>query len=120
MLKFITTLFLVTVYFHGCGTEKVTEIRPAPTPNPQPNPNPGGNDGDVISFNRDVRPILDEHCALSGCHGSGPFQSGDAFKDFGGPQRVLNGSMPPRYSPKFGQWTDTEKQIILLWYDQNL
>ena len=119
MLRFIyTTLFLVSL-FPGCGTEKVTEIRPAPNPTPSPNPGGGGND-EVINFARDVKPILDQNCALSGCHGSGPFQSGNAFIDFDGPKEVLNGNMPPRYSPRFGQWTETDKQIILLWYDQNL
>jgi hypothetical protein len=117
MVKLIVFLFF-SFLLNGCGTEKVTEIRPAPDPQ-QPNPNPDNGNGNVITFNRDVRPILDEHCALSGCHGSAPFQTGDAFKEFGGPNRVIDGSMPPRYSPKYSQWTDTEKDIILLWNQQN-
>ena len=126
MLKLLRFILLdIVLIVSGCGYEKETKIVPAPAPAPGPNPgggggNGGGGGGGAVDFNRDVRPIVEEHCALSGCHGSGPFQSADAFVEFGGPRRVQNGSMPPNYSPKYSQWTDTDKQIILLWYDQNL
>jgi hypothetical protein len=109
----------------GCGfsEQQPAETAPAkeqqiPAPKPKPPGERGGNQS--ISFLADIKPILDEHCALTGCHGVDPFASGSEFIDFDGPRRIKNGTMPPRYSPKFDDWTDEDKQLILEWIDENI
>jgi len=114
------TTLLFFILLAGCGTtEKITEIRPGPpAPTPVPTPNPGGGD---LDFVRDIQPVLRANCALSGCHGPGGMFAGEnEFLISDGPRRILNGSMPPSYSPKFGQWTEDKKQLVLTWYDQNM
>ncbi len=98
----------------SCGGSKTTE-RVVTTP-------PSGNvgNGGELSFDADIKPILDENCALSGCHANAPFlASKDDFINSKGPQRITNSSMPPSYSPKYGQWTQDDKNSILAWFDAN-
>lgn len=100
-------------FLSSCGIEK-TEMVPAPVTPPVDKP-PGG-----FSFQRDVKPILDSNCALSGCHANAAFLATEgAFLNSKGPARITNGSMPPSYSPKYGQWSPEQRNTILSWYDDN-
>lgn len=117
MIKYIAFSLLL-----GCGGGTDVTYVPGPTPQqPKPTQPPARPPVDgKISFTRQVQPILTEHCALSGCHGSGGFLASEqAFLNSNGVRRIINGSMPPQYSPKFGEWTDDDKQLILAWHDQN-
>lgn len=119
MLK---TLIMTVAFLFSCGGEKKETIRtvPAPTtqPNPsqpRPNPQPAG-----VTFAGDIKPLLDSNCALSGCHANAAYlKTKDAFLNSNGPRRILNGSMPPPYSPDFGKWNAKDKKLILDWYDDN-
>lgn len=64
----LLSLGLLLVMSYGCSDSG----------SPTGGGNGGGNGGttDTVSFASDVRPILLVSCAISGCHGSAPIQSG--------------------------------------------
>ena len=107
MIFFITTSC-------GFGPSQPTPEKQGPTKIP--------DIGASNEFNEDVRPLLQANCALSGCHSGGvgfTLNSND-FLNSNAPKRIINGSMPPSYSPKYGQWGREEKKIVLDWYDDNM
>ena len=110
---------LILLFLTGCGLGPSKTVDQ--TPAPAPYPGEGGNGGNDVDFNSTVKPVLDQHCALSGCHaGAGFVKSESGFKNSNGPKRVINGSMPPSYSPTYGAFGREEKQAILTWYDSNM
>jgi hypothetical protein len=71
----------------------------------------GGGVGGVSFAN--VKPIIDEQCALSGCHAGAAFlQSGEAFKASSSAQRINSGNMP-RQNRNSGQYNDQKKNLLL-------
>lgn len=96
--------------------ERETQTRPVePNPNPNPNPNPPAPQ---ITFERTIRPLIDKHCALSGCHaGAGFFETEAQFLNSRSKIRVSNSTMPPQFSPVFAQWTQKEKSIFNDYFD---
>ena len=107
-------LLFISLLAVSCGTDKTTETMvPYPVPSQPP---PGG--GGSVSFAA-VKTVLETHCALSGCHANAPFlQSANQLAASNTQRRVTNNSMPPAYSPKYGQWTNREKALILTWFDE--
>ena len=98
----------------SCGGSKTTERVMVPVDNS------GKNGNYDLQFDADIKPLLDANCALSGCHANAPFlASADAFLNSNGPKRITNSSMPPSYSPKYGQWTQDNKNTVLAWFDAN-
>jgi len=78
----------------------------------------GTVDSTGISFAADVQPIINTHCAVSGCHSANsatrqPLTTYDEVKgaidNWGLQTRVENGSMPPAGMP------DADKQTLLDW-----
>ncbi len=56
----ILLLFVLVLFCQVCTYRNMEDIRPAKGCEPIP--------GDTVSFNRDIQPILTQHCAVSGCH----------------------------------------------------
>lgn len=111
----LLTLFLICSCGFGPGDPPVGEPRPE-----NDAPPPGGDGGD-LSFVGDIKPILTDNCALSGCHAGAPMlETAKNFINSNSPKRIINGSMPPSYSPKYGQWTPEDKRVILEWYGDNM
>jgi hypothetical protein len=95
-----------------------------------PEPSKGDCDGNLeVSFATDIRPIIDNSCAYSGCHQGGGGAPGD-YSSYGGLKGVLDSGtfqqrvfdlrgdevvgMPPNYAPN-GRPTDlTSEEINLL------
>ena len=115
MIKILVCLF--TFGFVGCGSdvkeERVVRKEPHGKPAPRPRPRPGPGTGDPVSF-RDVKPIIDKHCALSGCHaGAGFVANGPAFKASSSLARISSDSMPLRSSPNYGSYGANEKNKLM-------
>lgn len=84
-----------------------------------------------VSFEDDVKIILEKSCTVAGCHGTnGPMKgdftsyesvvkyvrSGDAFR-----KRIFESKdMPPFYSPSKTTLSSEELKIIECWIDQGL
>lgn len=96
----------------ACGINNAA--RPPPIPPVPP------VDIDRDTFLSEIKPVLQANCALSGCHDNTYFESADGFLNSNAPSRIINGSMPPSYSPKFRQWTDDKRSSVLDWYDDNM
>ena len=106
-------LFLFSI---GCGTGPESQ---GPKPDPDPRELPPIR-GDESSFNADIAPILNAECGLSGCHAGANFLQEQGFKTSNAPKRIINGSMPPSYSPRFDLWTDEKRNAVLDWFDRNM
>ena len=92
-------LFLMFIGCGGTSTKKYVDNPPSP---------PGEQTWE------DVLPIVQEQCALSGCHAGAVFiSSGAAMKASGAAGRIANGSMPKNSSPNFPIWTDAKKSKLL-------
>jgi hypothetical protein len=119
LYAFIMTLGLMIV---GCGgsetiVEKPVPQQPTNPPDPGGNPNPGGG---AVTFSGTIKPLNDKFCALSGCHAGAAFlQTEASFLNSRSKIRVGNGTMPPQYSPNYGQWTQNEKAIYADYFDSN-
>jgi len=113
----IKKLFVIFCLMGGCGggeTEKETKIIERPVPKPPDTSKPGD---DIVTF-EDIAPVLKANCALSGCHAGASFLANErAFASSNSKQRVGNGSMPPKYSPKYDQWGRDEKEAVLQFFD---
>ena len=82
-------------------------------------------DGVDVSYTMDVLPIVNEACALSGCHVSGGSGNGDFSSYAGLKAKVDNGSiesrtliqmnMPPSNSTGPTTLTDSQKLLIACW-----
>jgi hypothetical protein len=117
MMKLLIFLFVVSC---GSGGQRYREV-------PQQQPpggfgNGGGNGGlgnggnrgggGTVSFTT-VKPIIDEQCALSGCHAGAAFlESGPAFKASASRQRISSGNMP-RQNRNSGQYSDEKRNLLL-------
>lgn len=80
-----------------------------------------GSGGSVGSSNWDlVKPIIDEQCALAGCHAGAPFlQSERAFKASSQSRALIaNGRMPLRNSPNYALYNQTKKNALLAFFNQ--
>lgn len=111
-------LFLVLA-LAACGDDDGPRYERYPQPNP-PTPTPGPNPGGSDDWAKLSSEVLVPNCALSGCHlPTGFLGSKAAFIGSKSRARVGNGSMPPQYSPKFGQWNDQLKARVLKYIDEN-
>jgi hypothetical protein len=107
-MKILIALALVV----GCGSERQSykEVGPGQTPGGQ---FPGGQiPGQPESF-ASLKPVIDEQCALSGCHAGQRFlQTEAAFKASSSLQRITSGNMP-RANRNSDLWTDEKKQRMI-------
>ena len=118
MVKLFSALIFIGLMV-SCGKEEKETIRYVNVPQPQPPPvitPPGG--GDQLVTWATVRPIIDDHCALSGCHsGTQYLKDEDLFIDSFSKERIANDSMPPPYGSKIGQWNDQLKSTMLKYFE---
>jgi hypothetical protein len=114
-MKFLLTVTLMLATAN-CGTEKkVVDRRTTPVQQPAPTPPTAPT---VMTFENTIKPLVNRHCALSGCHaGAGYFDSEANFLNSRSRIRVSNGTMPPQFSPIFSQWTNKEKDIFTRYFD---
>lgn len=95
----------------ACGEDKVETVQLPPAPGPVPIP---GN----ISFKVDIKPLIENNCALSGCHANESFtRSETKFLSSQAKARIGNDTMPPQYSPKIGEWGEAQKSVFTAYFD---
>lgn len=119
-MRWFSLLFLLA----SCGQKK--ESKPPPQEPPVIKEDPIVKKTDPVkpdpkepelTFLSTVVSIVDADCALSGCHANSQiFKSEEAFLQSTSISRIENGSMPPTLSPRYNQWTDDKRDIILEWY----
>lgn len=118
--------WMILLFIFSCGGPKVdVEVQPK-DPNGQPPPQtpglppdpPGPDLPDRLSW-ASVSNVLEQDCNQSGCHAGADFTSEEqAFLNSNSKARVANGSMPPKYSKDFNQWTDEKKNLILEFFEK--
>lgn len=107
MLRSILLLSLALLWFLGCGSDSKTDP-PVRNDPPQTHEEWSG-----------VQQILQDNCALSGCHANSAFTKEErAFFASAAVKRISNGTMPPTFSPKYSEWTDGDKASVLAFYDK--
>jgi len=114
-LSFILLFALAAFIIGSCTTDSLPEPTPTPCDNVMP------------TYTTDIRPIIEESCAYSGCHlGGAP----GVYDSYGGlladlesglfRQRVLlrkddpNIGMPPNYSPEDRPQDLTVEELVLI------
>ena len=108
-MKLLPVLLFVVWMYWACGRD---DSPPARKPVSPPPPIP------TDKWTATIKPIMQENCGLSGCHANAPFVKTEAgFLASNAAKRIANGSMPPSYSPRFGQWSEDDKQTVLAFYD---
>jgi len=110
-MRYLLLVFLMV----GCGMEHGKEKKPYPVvEKPAPEEDPGAWEGRV-------KTIVQEHCALSGCHaGQALVLSGEAFRaNKTVRNRIQRDNMPRKTSSNYGRWTNEEKTILLNYLDSN-
>ncbi|MBA2423578.1 MAG: hypothetical protein H0V61_10205 [Chitinophagales bacterium] len=124
-MKFYIFLFLSLAIFSRCSSDKSDMVLPS---------DPVLNDSVVVTFSKDIVPIMETYCYGTGgqnCHVSQSNQgaSGDFTTCIGLVDKVNNGSMetrvfdpegdmPPSYSLSPTELTDSALQILKLWVNQ--
>lgn len=104
-MKFI----IMIIFLFGCGTEP--SKRPREPRNPggvTPPPSGGDEDWD------DIKPLVQEQCALSGCHaGAGFLATGRAMKASSSANLIARDKMPKPQSPNYDFYNAKKKQRLL-------
>lgn len=79
----------------------------------------------TISFQNDVKPIINSSCALSGCHNgdNGADKNWTVFTNFQGKRanvkdRITRPPGTPGHMPAAGSITNVQIQTIVCWVDQ--
>lgn len=111
----VISLLLFSGIFHGCTSDE------APAPNEGPG-SPGSCDTVAVSYKLNIKPIIDQSCAYSGCHpnfstysGLQPYLRSGVLKE-----RVINRKddpvfgMPPNSAPAGRPKDLTAAQIRLI------
>lgn len=100
--------FLFLVLLIGCGLEPSKHDHGQTQPAPVQQPTTGGDDW------ADVKPLVQEQCALSGCHAGASFlATGRAMKASRSAALISADRMPPRRSPNYEIWTNDKKRRLL-------
>jgi hypothetical protein len=96
----------ILAFIFSCGVE------PSKSPEKPPSSptNPGGQE---VTWD-DVKPIVNEQCALSGCHAGASFlATGRAMKASSSASLINNDRMPKKSSPNYDFWTNSKKSKLL-------
>jgi hypothetical protein len=88
-------------------------VPPAPTPEnpgtPTPTPTPVPD-----QWEREIKPLVQEQCALSGCHAGAKFLASErAIKASLSADVIANGRMPKTESINYELWNDAKKAKML-------
>ena len=120
LIQFIT-LFLTSlsciIFLSSCGgkEKEIRIIERVPIQTVPQNPQGQGpqTQTGLTGWPR-VQAIMNEHCALSGCHeGAGFAQNEQSFLRSDSVRRIENRGMPPSNSRKFRDWTEEIRQEVL-------
>lgn len=97
-------VFFFIILLAGCGSEN-SSYNPTPPSQKPPIDLP---DDFVL-----VKAVIDEQCAVSGCHAGAAFvQNGPAFKASSAGVRVGNDSMPKKTGPNYDKYNAEKKKIL--------
>jgi len=105
MKKFLLQLFFTSFFFCGCVKEKTT-----------------ANECSGNSFAKDVAPIIETHCAITGCHVAG-FPPGD-FTTYNGLHAVVENGffqlkvLQQKIMPPADSLCDSDLRVLQCWVDQ--
>lgn len=98
--------FLLLFLLASCGSSQQSG---EPIPDPRPIPAPGG--GDELTFNSDIKPMLQSYCAE--CHSDATFIASEAgFLSSKAPTRIANKSMPQRQGKNAAKFGDAQRAIF--------
>lgn len=115
-------LMLAAIMFMSCGTEyrdRPVPAQPAPAPQPGGGGNTGGGGGEPTNDWADIKPVINEQCALSGCHAGARFlSSGRAFKASNSATLIANGRMPLQRSANYELFTPAKKARLLAYLNE--
>ena len=101
--------FLIILFLAGCGIEPSKGPKePAPPAKPLPPPTAEQEAWD------DIKPLVQEQCALSGCHAGASFlATGRAMKASSSAALIARNKMPKQASPNIDFYNDDKKQRLL-------
>jgi hypothetical protein len=86
-LKSYFLLAAIALFVFGCTNKKADQINPAPPPTGgQTNP---GCDTTNVTFSGTIQPILQQNCAISGCHTSATRAGGYSYETYAGFMQVV-------------------------------
>lgn len=112
MKKILLLLCLI-----ACGAPVRDDPAPVTPPPPAQKdpPAPGGDK--ALTFNSDVKPLLNSYCAE--CHSDATFIATEqAFLSSKAPTRIANKSMPQKQSKNYAKWGDAQRAVIAAFVQQ--
>lgn len=114
----LAVLLAAVAIVYGCGAPTYVPYEggaPSQGGTPAPKPSPGGGGGtSSVSWDQ-VKPLLQQNCAVSGCHSNPSFVQTEAlFFSSAAPNRIANGSMPAsNASPELkARWNAVRPQVL--------
>lgn len=122
VFRFLIYLFFLSpLFFNNCAADKL----------PEPEP-PTFCDTTVTSYNLNIKPIIDNNCAYSGCHLDSPVAPGN-YSSYAGMEVFLSSfeervifskddeehGMPPFYAPegRAQDLTEGELELMTCWIE---
>ena len=104
-MKILAIVFLLS----SCGYEPSGKTYEPPQ-TPQPPQPPGGAANDWAA----IKPLVDEQCALSGCHAGAAFLStGASFKASNSLRRIESGNMPVKTSANYSLYNSAKRRKFI-------
>lgn len=78
--KIVLFSLLTAAFAYGCVNNKADTIKPA---------NPGGCDTANLSYAADINPIMQQSCAVSGCHTNATMAGTFTFETYAGVREAI-------------------------------
>jgi len=101
-------LVIMILALAACGLEPKERVvyKDVPAGPPPPRTGGGGPASGAPTWS-EIQVIVGESCGINGCHANASFLATEAgFRNSNSGNRILNGSMPPRYADNYDLWQD--------------
>ena len=104
------TLAIAAFLLASCGYPSGEKSKREPAPAPAPTPPPTTDKGDWP----EIKPLVDEQCALSGCHAGASFlATAEAMKASSSLRRIQSGNMPLKTSPNYSLYNSSKRRKFI-------
>ncbi|HET6768383.1 MAG TPA: hypothetical protein VFH08_13325 [Chitinophagaceae bacterium] len=117
--RFITVIVALIIIVAACSKGSNGDGGGTPPPPPPP-PSPSSCSSTSAKFSADVNPIIQNSCAISGCHGNGSGNGPGAlvtFEQIRNAASQIKTAVVNRSMPRGGTLSNAQIQIISCWVD---
>ncbi len=115
-MKYITSILLCLTFLMACESENVEDLLPQLVDTTR---DPGGLAG-TVSFANQIKPLIGNKCATSGCHASpfGNFPTLETYAQIEQNKNRVNARVAAGTMPQIEPLPQNEKDLIQTWIDE--